>query len=607
MVKRYEIFRTGVQDKYRVVFPTPQYEEYFDSTYLLKEKYDTFDFYAFYLQNKGGNGDISLLEDRTFGEEEYAIKVDGSGAMITYKTPEGLFRAFNTLRQLIDYGEGKSMPFCAIKDWPHFANRGIMLNISNAYHKKEFVKKFIDILVELRYNQLQLYMETNHCFKYKNFPQFGLGIETLTPDDIMELDEYAKERYIELVPAINSFGHMVTWLETEEYKYLAVDGDAVRKPNTLNINYPEALDLIDKIYGSVFPYFSSKKVNIGMDEAWGLGRNQLEEICKKQGKLNVFSQWLHKVTQLAENKYGKEVMYWADMIREDIAGGVARHPKTAIPIEWGYETIQSQLGSIRCEQYGATGHPFYVAPSTQTWNHNIVGALGIADFNIRTLAEAGHKNGAIGYLLTVWSSNCRTFEVIPMAIAAQYCWNVGVKQEGGWRKAYFKQNAERYADRYIFHGDASKVLSRMASLYRMDPDRRNGSTHLNFAISAPLSETIGKEFCDVTEVYEEYDVDAILFRARQLTEILLEKNFDAFYKKEAVFGFNYTILCAEYLKIKITGKVTTEKAEEIKALTDWCLKEFDEIDRVCNFKNPNALIPITLKARVQELNAFIKD
>jgi len=223
------------------------------------------------------------------------------------------------------------------------------------------------------------------------------------------------------------------------------------------------------------------------------------------------------------------------------------------------------------------------------------------------LAEAGHKNGAIGYLLTIWSSNCRTFEVIPMALAAQYCWNVGVKQEGGWRKTYFKHNAQRYADKYIFHGDASKVLARMASIYRMDTDRRNGSTHLNFAISAPLNENIGKEFCDITEMFEVYDVDAILFRARQLMDVLLEKKFDDFYKKEAVFGLNYSILCAEYLKVKLMGEVTAKKADEIKNLSDWCLKEFKEIDEVCNFKKEDAMLPMNLKARAEELKTFIKD
>ena len=51
MVKKNEIFVTGVQDQYRVIFPTPQFEEYPDGEYALKEKYDTSVHHAFWMAN----------------------------------------------------------------------------------------------------------------------------------------------------------------------------------------------------------------------------------------------------------------------------------------------------------------------------------------------------------------------------------------------------------------------------------------------------------------------------------------------------------------------------------------------------------------------------
>ena len=64
----------------------------------------------------------------------------------------------------------------------------------------------IDILAELKYNQFQLY--TEHTFAYTNHEIVWKDYSPLTSQDILELDNYCKERYIELVPNQNSFGHM---------------------------------------------------------------------------------------------------------------------------------------------------------------------------------------------------------------------------------------------------------------------------------------------------------------------------------------------------------------------------------------------------------------
>ena len=66
----------------------------------------------------------------------------------------------------------------------------------------------IDFLAALKYNEFQLYMEGD-CFKYAAYPKETADFDCLTPEDIEELDAYCRQRFIDLVPNQNSFGHML--------------------------------------------------------------------------------------------------------------------------------------------------------------------------------------------------------------------------------------------------------------------------------------------------------------------------------------------------------------------------------------------------------------
>ena len=58
------------------------------------------------------------------------------------------------------------------------------------------------------------------------------------------------------------------------------------------------------------PYFSSDYVNIGLDEAYGLGKYQIEEYCREKGKDVVFMEWLNKLSSHIRDHYGKKLPLW---------------------------------------------------------------------------------------------------------------------------------------------------------------------------------------------------------------------------------------------------------------------------------------------------------
>ncbi len=595
------IFKTGEQDKYDMIFPRPAREEYKDAYYTLKEKYELGDLLEFYRSNKNGTSDIAIKNITGAERDEYMIKADENGITLSASDDEGYFRAFTSLRQLMLRDHGRVM-FCDIHDKPQFVQRGFMLDISRCRKPKpEYIRTIIDILAGLKYNEFQLYME-DFCFKYSAYPQFTEGFDCLTPEDIKAIEGYCEDRFIELVPNQNGFGHMTSWLATDELKHLAVTED------TIDPLDPESLEVMDKIYGSLLPYFKSGRVHIGLDEATGLGKNQTEAACRERGKAAVFMEWLNKLSDLCEKKYGKSVMFWGDMIINN-PECFSQMPENAIPVEWDYEDISAQLVDRRCRELAKTGHRFYVAPATTTWR-SFTGRFETSEFNIRYMAELGQEHGAYGYLLTDWGDGGHpqntVWSYVQIALAAQYSWNVGIKQHGGWRKPYFLHGAQDYMDEYVFGAKISRLLCDMGNYYTLEPEHIAVSTIVFNTVDMPLDENIKEDFYDITRIGDPCSFEDIICRMKRDLAKVEALELDELYKREIAVNVNMVILGAELAIGKMNGGVTKQKAEELHRLIDDIMKEHREVWLARNYEKGIETFLGVLKSRQDELAGFIK-
>ena len=115
---------------------------------------------------------------------------------------------------------GAALPLLEIDDYPDFPARGVMLDVSrDKVPTMETVYGLVDWLAGLKINQFQLY--TEHTFAYRQHPKVWAEATPFTSEDILALDAYCRERFIELVPNQNSFGHMHRWLKHPKYGHLA--------------------------------------------------------------------------------------------------------------------------------------------------------------------------------------------------------------------------------------------------------------------------------------------------------------------------------------------------------------------------------------------------
>ena len=274
-----------------------------------------------------------------------------------------------------------------------FEARGYMLDVSrDRVPTVRTLRLVIDILARCRYNQFQLY--TEHTFAYSAHPTVWEEADPLTAAEIRKLDAYAQMQGIELVANQNSFGHMERWLVHPEYNALAKfpKGGAVtpwgtvkKFPTTLDPANPKSLELVDGLFEELLPNFSSPLVNVGCDETF--------EISDPEEYLG----FLLKVFDCVR-KRGKRPMFWGDIVLRH-PELVARLPKDAIALDWGYEG--NHPFAAECAAFKKAGLDFYVCPGTSAWR-SLGGRVENMRENLEAAERAGRLCGAKGYLVTDW-------------------------------------------------------------------------------------------------------------------------------------------------------------------------------------------------------------
>jgi hypothetical protein len=357
--------------------------------------------------------------------EGYALTISQAGIEIAFREAGGWRAATATLRQLLrEYG--RKLPCLRIRDWPDFARRGVMLDISRGrVPKLETLLDLAEKLADFKINELQLY--TEHTFAYRKYQRIWQSWGALTAREIQILDARCRELGIDLVPNQNSFGHLREFLADPKLKKLGElaepyedsSREFVRRPTTLAPAHPGTLPFLRGLYDELLPNFSSKFFNIGGDETWDLGRGQSKRLCETKGKGRVYLDFIKQLHREVSRR-DKAMMFWGDIIlkhpelikelaklgRADlrVSQGARRKADrqvspTIIALNWGYEA--GHPFDAEAAQFAQAGIPFYVCPGTSTWQ-TLIGRHDNALANLRAAARAGKKHGARGYLITDW-------------------------------------------------------------------------------------------------------------------------------------------------------------------------------------------------------------
>ncbi|MFQ5525971.1 MAG: family 20 glycosylhydrolase [Thermoanaerobaculia bacterium] len=423
--------------------------------------------------------------------QAYELLINGDGALINAGDPRGFLYGAVTLRQWLavhDWpSQAVSVPGVAIRDRPDFVHRGFLLDISrNKVPQMATLLRLVDQLIELKYNELQLY--TEHTFAYPGHEIVWEGADPLTAGQIQQLDGYCKLRGIELVPNQNSFGHFHRWLAHEPYRQLAECPGGIEhpfsdrvEPFSLCPTDPGALALLSDLYAKLLPSFSSSRFHVGFDETFEIGRGRSREVCASQGLATVYLRFLEAVRNLA-SEHDRRILIWADMLLEhrDL---LTDTPDDIVLCAWGYESGHPfrEDGVV----LSATGCEVYLCPGTSSWA-SFAGRGRNMLANLEEAAGAGVATSAAGYLLTDWGDRGHlqplSVSYPALVAAAAFAWNgsdARRREPSSWADA---------VDRWVLDepsGGLGAVTQTLADIYTVTGATQQNGTALFHLLMSP--------------------------------------------------------------------------------------------------------------------------
>ena len=346
--------------------------------------------------------DFEVTSDTTLPPEGYRLEI-GDVIGIAAADAAGARHALITLAAIRDQSPDGHLPQLSILDHPDFPVRGFMLDISRCkVPTMESLKRMAQHLARLKYNQLQLY--TEHTFRFSEHECVWRDASPMTSEEVRELDAHCSALGIELVPNLNSFGHMERWLRHSEYHHLAECPDGFetrwsgRSPWGATLKPDEAsLEFMSRLYDEFLPCFSSGLFNVGCDETWELGQGASAERCGESGTTRVYLEYLKSIHERVSAR-GRRMMFWGDIILHE-PELIPELPQDVIAMNWGYEA--NHPFDSETSAFSEAGIPFYVCPGTSSWRA-LIGRTGNMLSNVRNAAVNGLTQGASGFLLTDW-------------------------------------------------------------------------------------------------------------------------------------------------------------------------------------------------------------
>jgi len=306
---------------------------------------------------------LELMKDRNMlGKEGYALTVTPSEVRIKANEAAGAFYGLQTLLQLMspdgDAG-GKWAPCVEITDYPRFGWRGLMLDVSRHFFTKQEVEKYIDEMVRYKFNTLHLHLSDDQGWRLeiKSLPmltktgawrvsrtgRWGEFMPALadepateggfyTQKDMREIIEYAKKRFVTILPEIDVPAHSLALIASYpnlsctqlNYPVNAGFRNPTRDDNALCIGNDSVFDVLDKIFTEVAALFPCEYIHIGGDEAYkGFWANCPK--CKKrmeQEHLNnvdeLQSYFVKRMETMLKAK-GKKLIGWDEILEGGLA------------------------------------------------------------------------------------------------------------------------------------------------------------------------------------------------------------------------------------------------------------------------------------------------
>lgn len=300
--------------------------------------------------------------------------------------------------------------------------KGLMVDCSrNAVMNLTALKRFVKLISALGYDTLMLY--TEDTYEVDGEPYFGHQRGRFSKAELKEADAFCRENGVELVPCIQTLAHlnaMFKWIN----KYGCINDTA----DILLADDDRTYKLIDEMLATLAECFTTRKIHIGMDEAYMVGLGKYRDKHGDTDRFEIINRHLHKVCDIAD-KYGFKPMIWSDMFCKlavsssdyystadlEAIRKKANLPENLTLVYWDYYSTDYNRYSNMIEKNKAFGRPVAFAGGAWTWKGFAPGNQFSFDTTLPAV-KACRDRGVKDIFFTMWGDNggeCSRFAVLP--------------------------------------------------------------------------------------------------------------------------------------------------------------------------------------------------
>ncbi len=309
-----------------------------------------------------------IKKDTHIPSEGYVLTVSKNNIIIEGGSGAGLFYGMQTLLQLLppeifaskalQAGNTWSVPCIKVLDHPRFPYRGMHLDVSRHFFPKEFILKYIDLIASFKMNTFHWHLTDDNGWRIeiKKYPKlmqtaaWHVDRENLpwlerppqkagekadyggyyTQDEIREVVEYAKKRYVTIIPEIEMPAHSVEVLAA--YPQFSCTGGPFTVPpgsywpnsDILCAGNDSTFTFLEDVLTEVMNLFPSKYIHIGGDEA---DKTRWKECPKCQARIKaeglkdekeLQSYFIKRIEKFVTSK-GRKLIGWDEILEGGLA------------------------------------------------------------------------------------------------------------------------------------------------------------------------------------------------------------------------------------------------------------------------------------------------
>ena len=376
-----------------------------------------------------------------------------------------------------------------------FESLGCMIDLSfGTVLNLESLKELIDYMALWGFNQLFLYIEDLYTIPGRPF--FGYMRGTCTYDEYKELDDYGYALGMELIPMMQTLGHLGSYLQWPEANGMKENGQVLEPQND------KTYEFVEEMIVNVSAPFRTDKIHIGCDETHGLGMgasfkkhgyreplgllvehvNRAAEICKKHGlKPIIASDMYIAYSSKTYNNYDVNAV-----ISDEIKALV--NPEVEL-MYWHYGQFPGCDSPLIDKHVELNGRPPMFLGGIRIWHNplpdNIFSALATQD-SLPACKAKGVKEVA----LSVWCYAKTIYQTTLLELAryGEFCYN---DTDEGTKDSFEFVTGASY--------DAFMMMSNLSYLYETDEQK---------AAASYWKDGLGEQFynCDIMQNMLEKDM-----------------------------------------------------------------------------------------------------